>query len=104
MAKIVTGNELRSGAVVFLAETGWSASVDEALVAEDEEALSALMAAADQAKAANLVVDVYATDVRREGCRLIPVHYREVMRTKGPTVRADLGYQAGQGIRFHEKA
>jgi hypothetical protein len=94
MAKIITANHLIVGDVVFLAEDGWSPNVDRALVADDAAALEALEHRAAAAEAANIVVAPYAVEVRREGSRIVPLHYREVMRTRGPTVRPDLGHQA----------
>lgn len=94
MAKIITANHLIVGDVVFLTEDGWSPNVDRALVADDAAALEALEKRAAAAETANLVVAAYAVEVRREGSRVVPLHYREVMRTRGPTVRPDLGHQA----------
>ena len=44
------------------------------------------------------VVDVYLADVviGRDGAPT-PLHYRERMRVKGPSVRLDLGKQASRG-------
>ena len=94
MAKIITANHLIVGDVVFLTEDGWSPNVDRAVVADDDTALATLEARAAAAEASNIVVGPYAVDVRREGSRVVPLHYREVMRTRGPTVRPDLGHQA----------
>lgn len=99
MPKIVTANHLAAGDVVFLAENGWTPLVDRAVVAEDEATLAEIEARAQAAEAANIVVAPYTVDVRREGSRIVPLHYREVMRTKGPTVRPDLGHQATLGAR-----
>ena len=97
MAKIITANHLVGGDVVFLAEDGWTPNVDRAVVACDEATLDALEARATAAAAADIVVEPYAVEVRREGSRVIPLHYREAMRTRGPSVRPDLGHQAGIG-------
>jgi hypothetical protein len=97
MPRIVTANHLAAGDVVFLAENGWTPNVDLALVAEDEAGVAGLEARAAAAEAANIVVGAYAIDIRREGSRVVPLHYREVMRTQGPTVRPDLGHQASLG-------
>jgi hypothetical protein len=98
MAKIITANHLVVGDVVFLTEDGWSPNVDRAAVAEDDDALAALVARANAAEAANIVVAPYPVEVRREGSRVLPLHYREAMRTRGPTVRPDLGHQARQHV------
>jgi hypothetical protein len=97
MPKIVTANHLAAGDVVFLAESGWTPNVDLALVADDEATLAEMEARGQAAEEANIVVGPYSVDVRREGSRVVPLHYREVMRTKGPTVRPDLGHQASLG-------
>ena len=97
MPKIITANHLIGGDVVFLAENGWTPNVDRALVADDDTALAALEARATEAEAMNIVVGPYTVEVRREGSRIVPLHYREVMRTRGPTVRPDLGHQASLG-------
>ena len=97
MPEIITANHLIGGDVVFLAENGWTPNVDRATVAEDEATRAALEARASEAEAMNIVVAPYAVEVRREGSRIVPVHYREVMRTRGPTVRPDLGHQASLG-------
>lgn len=97
MPKIITANHLAVGDVVFLGHNGWTPNVDRALVADDDAALARLEIRAAEAEAANIVVGAYAVEVRLEGSRVIPLHYREVMRTKGPTVRPDLGHQANSG-------
>lgn len=97
MSKIITANHLVVGDVVFLAEDGWTPVVDRAVVADDDAALQQLLARAAEAEEANIVVGPYAVDVRREGGRIVPLHYREAMRTRGPTVRPDLGHQAELG-------
>jgi len=99
MARIITANHLIGGDVVFLAENGWTPHVDRAVVADDDATLNALEARAADAEARNIVVASYAVEVRREGSRIVPLHYREVMRTLGPTVRPDLGHQATLGAR-----
>ena len=97
MPRIITANHLIGGDVVFLAENGWTPNVDRAVVADDDTTLAALEARASEAEAMNIVVGPYTVEVRREGSRIVPVHYREVMRTRGPTVRPDLGHQASLG-------
>ncbi len=97
MPRIITANHLIGGDVVFLAENGWTPNVDRAVVADDDTTLAALEARAADAEARNIVVAAYAVEVSREGSHIVPLHYREVMRTRGPTVRPDLGHQATLG-------
>jgi len=92
--KVVTANLLRGGNVVFLAADGrWSAQIDAARVAESEEAAEALEAAARASEEATEVVGPYLIEVGRGEDGLRPVRYREWLRTQGPSVRLDLGYQ-----------
>lgn len=93
--KIVTANLLAGGNVVFLAGEGrWSSDVGEARVAEDKEQAAALEALARDSVARNVVVDPYLIDVERAEGGLRATKYRELLRTAGPSVRPDLGYQA----------
>jgi hypothetical protein len=67
------------------------------LIARDEAGAQQLKAAAAQALARNKVVDAYLVDVALDGeGRDVPRHYREKIKTEGPSVRRDLGKQAGQ--------
>lgn len=83
--KIVTGNDLGSGDVIWWAGDGWSRQVNEAadvgdrgddLIRTEEAALR--------------VVGAYIIDgtVSDEGVR--PAHIKDRIRALGPTVRMDL--------------
>ncbi len=92
-AEIITANRLGDGLVIFLTTTGWSESIDAAEVSESKESTAALLARADAD--AGLVVGPYAIDVERQpDGSLKALKYREALRTRGPSVRTDLGYQA----------
>ena len=92
--KVVTANLLRGGNVVFLTREGrWSERIDEAGVAESDAAAEALEALARRDGDDTEAVDIYLVDVERTQDGLRPVRYREWLRTRGPTVRPDLGYQ-----------
>ena len=92
---IVIANDLLSGDVVFLGPEGWALSHRGAAIATDPTAAEALLARAKIDVAANRIVDPYLAQVRIEGDGTpSPVHYREKMRTQGPTIRPDLGKQA----------
>lgn len=94
----ITANRLRDGYVVFLAPGGrWTAALAEAALAENEAALEALVAAAEAAMAANEVVGAYPIGVAHGPDGPHPVRYREWLRTRGPSVRPDVGYQAAAG-------
>ena len=93
---IVIANDLLSGDVIFLGHNGWELSHNRAAVASDQSAADALLALAKVDVAANRIVDPYLAQVQIGGDGApVPVHYRERMRTRGPTIRPDLGKQAG---------
>ena len=93
---IVIANDLLSGDVIFLGHDKWELTHHRAAVASDQSAADALLARAKVDVAANHVVDPYLAQVQIAGDGTpVPVHYRERMRTLGPTIRPDLGEQAG---------
>lgn len=94
---ILLANDLLDGEVVFWTGRAWSDRPAEALIAKDEAAAFELERAAAHALAQNKVVDAYLVDVAldAEG-QAVPRHYREKIKTEGPSVRRDLGKQAGQ--------
>lgn len=103
--RTITANLLRDGRVAFLAEDGhWTRRLDEAALADTDAAAAALEAAAQAAVAANLVVAPYAVAVEHTADGLRPVRYREWLRTQGPSVRTDVGYQAGGADRPARRA
>lgn len=91
--KVVTGNRLADGAVVYLAPDGaWAERLSDARLIEDGEA----EAVAEEAKkrvteiaSAYLIEAEAGRAVGREAIR-------ETIRSAGPTVRKDLGKQAEQ--------
>lgn len=93
--QVVTANRLDDGLVVFLTSDGrWSENINDARTAEGKEAAEALLAEASAPELDVVIVGPYLIDVERQGADLVPTKYREVLRTKGPSVREDLGYQA----------
>lgn len=83
--KILTGNDLPSGDVVWWDGQGWSRHVEDAVdVAEGGEAIAH---AEEGARRVNVpyVIDAVATP---QGPR--PAHIKDRIRALGPTVRADL--------------
>lgn len=93
--QILIASDLRAGEVVFLGADGWMRDHRAVQVARDAAAAAALEARGKAEIAANRVVDVYLADVEigADGVAT-PLHYREKMRIKGPSVRRDLGKQA----------
>ena len=83
--KILTGNDLPTGDVVWWTGNGWSRHVEDAVdVAETGEAIAH---AEEGARRVNVpyVIDAAATP---EGPR--PAHIKDRIRALGPTVRPDL--------------
>jgi sulfite reductase (NADPH) hemoprotein beta-component len=93
--QILFASDLRDGEVLFLGASGWSRDHRQASVARDSAQALALEARGKADIAANRVVDVYLADVAigADGAPE-PLHYREKMRIKGPSIRLDLGKQA----------
>lgn len=88
MSMVVTANQLRSGAVVYLGSTGdWVDAIDLATVAEDSGAMRRLEAIAAAAVEHCEVTAVYAFAVQIVGGRPVPLTMRERIRAaKAPTV------------------
>lgn len=83
--KILTGNDLKSGAVVWWDGSGWSLHVEDAADAGDQaDAILATESAARRVNAA------YAIDGTREDDTVRPAHIKDRIRALGPTVRMDL--------------
>ena len=85
----VTANRLDDGRVVYFTPEGtWSARAADAAVAEPEAA-AALLGRARAAAAP--VIDPYPIAIADDR----PDRFREQLRAAGPSVRLDLGKQAG---------
>ena len=83
---IATGNNLRTGDVVFRTGAGlWSHDVTKAQVAETPEAAAQLQGAADADNAACIVVDTALIPVTRDDGVVRPLALRERIRAQGPT-------------------
>lgn len=93
---ILLANDLLDGEVVFWTGTHWSPLPAKAQVAQDDEAATTLERAASAGLAAQKVVDATLVDVTVDPAgTATPNHYREKIKTVGPTTRRDLGKQAG---------
>ena len=92
--KAVTANLLATGAVVYLGgDRAWVSSLSDAALFSPDDAETAL----SEAKArTEEIAGAYLIEASEDGAggreRL-----RETIRSKGPTVRADLGKQAARG-------
>jgi Protein of unknown function (DUF2849) len=93
--QILIANHLLDGEVLFMGKEGWLRDHRHAVVATSDEAAEALLAQGKAELAANRVIDAYLVDIAMSADgHPEPIHYREKMRTRGPTVRLDLGKQA----------
>lgn len=80
--KLLTGNDLASGDVVWWTGSGWSRRVEEAVDAGADADSILVREEAAQRVNASYVVDA------QDG---MPLHIKERIRAAGPTVRTDLG-------------
>ena len=83
--KILTGNDLKTGDVVWWDGAGWSRHVVDAIDVFDQgDAILAREQAAQRVNAA------YAIDASRDDQGVRPAHIKDRIRALGPTVRPDL--------------
>jgi Protein of unknown function (DUF2849) len=93
--QVMTANRLRDGEVVFLTRSGdWAVAIDNAVLAQEPQAVTALEARAKADEKATLVTGSYLFDAERIDGKIKASHIRERIRAQGPTVRLDLGKQA----------
>jgi hypothetical protein len=93
MVKLLTGNELLRGDVLWWNGEGWSLTIDQAVAVDaDGEAILAREAQHER------VSDLALIDAEQVDGRWRPVKVRERIRAYGPTVRADLALE-GQDWR-----
>ncbi|KKW90031.1 DUF2849 domain-containing protein [Sphingobium chungbukense] len=83
--KILTGNDLSTGDVIWWAGDGWSRQVGESVDVGDK---GNDLARAEEA--ALRVVGAYVIDASRDEGGVRPAHIKDRIRALGPTVRPDL--------------
>lgn len=83
--KILTGNDLKSGAVTWWDGQGWSLHVNDAVDVADQGAQ--LIA---REEAAQNVFAAYVIDGEQTADGVRPAHIKDRIRALGPTVRPDL--------------
>ena len=96
MTQVLIANRLKDGVVVFLG-TGhqWVEQLDECSPAESEAEEEELVRLGQEAESQQEIVDPNLIQVEKIGNSLQAIKMREAIRSKGPTVREDLGKQAG---------
>ncbi|MBX7460749.1 DUF2849 domain-containing protein [Qipengyuania huizhouensis] len=83
--RILTGNDLKSGEVIWWTGSDWSLHVEDAAdVSGSEEEI------ARREEAARRVNASYAIDAELHAGSPRPVHIKDRIRALGPTVRPDL--------------
>ncbi len=95
--QMITANRLLDGEVVYWTQGQWVSDFAQGDVLEGKEAVAAAEALAQHFVANNQVVGLYSFDIRRGAQGIEPAKEREVIRARGPSVRDDLGKQAGMG-------
>ena len=87
---ILTGNDLKTGAVTWWDGSGWSLHVDDAVdVGSDGEAIIA------REDAARRINAPYAIEAEMTANGVRPAHIKDRIRGLGPTVRPDLTLKPG---------
>jgi len=89
--RLLTGNDLVTGDVIWWADGDWSRLVADAVdVGEGADAI------AKREEAARRVNGPYIIDAEAGPHGPVPLHIKERIRAAGPTVRRDLGIQAAE--------
>ncbi len=84
--KLLTGNDLASGDVLWWTGQGWSRKIEDA--ADTGDTGEAVQSAEEDARHVNASYIIEATSTP-DGPR--PAHIKDRVRALGPTVRTDLG-------------
>ena len=92
--KILTGNDLKSGAVTWWTGTGWSLSIADAADVGPETGNDAADIQTRE-EAARRVTGAYLIDAAPGTQAPRPAHIKERIRALGPTVRLDLTLKPG---------
>ena len=94
--QMLTANRLVDGDVLYWKGGNWVLSLRDGDVFADPKDADAALAAAQTYVTGNVVVNPYLFDVKTDANGIHPVKEREIIRAAGPTMRLDLGKQAGQ--------
>ena len=92
---IVSANRLTDGRVVYLTrDDGWSESIIDGRSAATKEESADLLADAERAVEAGIVVAPYLVSMADDGGAFAPLHFRERIRLFGPKHNRDGGHPA----------
>lgn len=93
--QVITANRLDDGLVVYWNQgVEWVDNIAQAARFETAEEGETALAEATNKQNELVAVGPYLIDVELQGDAVVPLKLKEVIRTKGPTVRLDLGNQA----------
>jgi len=95
--QMITANRLIDGEVLYWRDGAWVSAFADGTVYDDPKAAEAALDAANAFVRDNVVVGLYAFDVRHTAKGTEPVKEREIIRAAGPSNRTDTGKQAGMG-------
>ncbi|KEO90424.1 hypothetical protein EH31_10060 [Erythrobacter longus] len=84
--RVLTGNDLKTGDVIWWTGEGWSRHVDDAVDAGDSA--EQILATEEAALRVNVPYVIEAT--REDDGSVRPAHIKDRIRALGPTVRQDL--------------
>ena len=97
MPRVVTANDLATGAVLFLsADGGWVTRFDQAVEYADANAAETGLALAREDVRRNRIVDPFVTEKGLDGAgapRMMTL--RDRIRADGPTIDYGTGHRAG---------
>ena len=96
LPQMLTANRLVDGDVLYWKDGQWVLALADGEVFADPKVADAALAAAQTSVTGNQVVNPYLFDVKTDAKGIHPVKEREIIRAAGPTVRFDLGKQAGR--------
>ncbi len=95
MSQVISANRLSDGIVVFRApDGGWVEQLRDAEILADAAAVKAALVLVEQDVKANRVIEVEAFAVAIKDDHVEPVHLRDKIRAKGPTIHPGHGKQA----------
>ena len=84
--RLVTGNRLRDGKVIYFAGAGvWTPLIAEARLVEERDS-AALLAEAQAGPPPHPAIAPTLIEATRDGERVVPVTLRERIRAGGPTI------------------
>ena len=95
MPQVISANRLSDGIVVFRASDGrWVEQLRDAEVLPDPAAAKAALVLVQTDIRANQVIEVEAFEVAVKSGQVEPVHLRDRIRARGPTIHPGHGKQA----------